>query len=116
MKNLKRSIIITVLVLLFIPVMGNAMTYCDQANEIAKGKDRRTITVKQDGSYKMLLNRGECTSEGLCVVAEMYGACGFITQFVDFNSDGKPDFIIEWQSIVDPTYGVFFTVCTTKNL
>ena len=92
------------------------MTYCDEANEVAQQTGRRSINTNKDGSYIKLLDRGQCSEEhNVCVINELYGPCGGITQIIDINRDGNYDYILEWQSIVDPTYGVFFTLRGIKH-
>lgn len=108
---MKQRIIFTILlsILLATPVFSQGITYCKQADEVSRGKERRSITVNKDGSYKMLLDKGEC-KDNTCVIDEIYSHCGFIKQLIDANGDGNCDYVIKWQSIVDPTYGVFFTI------
>ena len=110
MKRLIITLLLSLLLTIPFTSASNAkMTYCQIADEAARDTERRSITVNKDGSYKMLLDKGTC-KDGTCIIEEMYRDCGFIKQLIDANGDGKCDYVIEWQSIVDPTYGVFFTI------
>ena len=83
-------------------------TYCTTADEAAKEEERRSILLNPNGSFRILINKGQCSDSGLCVLYESFGPCGTIKQQVDRNNDGKCDQVLEWESIVDPEYGVFF--------
>ena len=93
-----------------IPDAAGGMSYCTQADEVAKSTDRRMIYPTEDGKdFQKLLDNKECDeSTNTCVLRESYGACGSITQFMDGKGNGMCDYVIEWKSIVDPQYGVFF--------
>jgi len=118
---MKKIIIGTILSILFIFSISFAsnhpkMTYCDKANKVAQQTDRRTININKDGSYIKLLDKGKCNDQkNACVLCESYGPCGRVSQFIDSNNDGTCDYVLEWKSIVDPTYGVFFTLLGIKN-
>lgn len=83
-------------------------TYCTAANEAAKKEERRSILINPNGSFRMLMQEGDCNSIGMCILYEFFGPCGTIKQQIDRNNDGKCDQVLEWQAIVDPQYGVFW--------
>lgn len=104
MKKLISCIIISIVVLLCITV--------------AYSGDRRTIRTYEDGNYEMLPNIGECNMGG-CVVSERYviqwDGIKWIHQFVDTDGDGECDRIRVWKPVVDPTFGIFYTIYSNKS-
>jgi hypothetical protein len=86
------------------------MTYCETADQAAKEKERKALLINPDGTFRKLADVGQCTETGVCVLWESYGPCGMIKQFVDLNNDGTCDQVLEWNSIVDPKFGVFWNL------
>lgn len=86
------------------------LTYCEQADAAAREEKRRSILINPDGTFRILVKKGECAPSGMCVLYESYGPCGMIRQLVDVNNDGMCDKVLEWKAIVDPEYGVFFNL------
>ena len=118
MKKIIIGTILSILLAISISFAGNhpKMTYCDEANKVAQQTGRRTINTNKDGSYIKLLDKGQCNEKkNVCVLYELYGPCGGVSQLIDLDKDGNCDYIVEWQSIVDPTYGVFFTLRGIKH-
>jgi len=110
---MKRILVCTLLSFLlaisaYIYTTQAGMSYCTEANKAALEKDRRLMRVDKDGKHLIMKNIGECYPNGSCVIQESYGPCGMIRQFLDHDNDGVCDIVVEWKSIVDPEYGVFF--------
>lgn len=81
----------------------------------ASGERRILGRQLEDGSYKELLNVGECEAVYGCVIDEKTTTGGYIHQFLDFNNDKVCDIIFTWKPIDDPTYGRFYTPYKTMR-
>ena len=85
---------------------------------VAYGGDRRTVRTHENGDYGMLPAIGECDT-GRCVITERYivqwDGLKWIHQFVDIDGDGKCDRIRVWKPIADPSFGIFYTIYSTKS-
>lgn len=109
---LKHLLTILLMLSLYVPFVEGGMSYCQQADEAARMTDRRMAYPNPNGDgYQIMLDVGECDAQSdSCVMKESYGPCGGIKQLIDSWNDGTCDYMIEWKSIVDPQYGVFFGI------
>lgn len=103
--NLEAVMIVCMIIIAIIAVVEH--TY---------GAEQRRILgwQKDDGSYHLVPNVGEC-KEGGCVINERTTNGGFLHQEVDFDGDNRCDIVVTWKPIVDPTYGTFYVVLETRN-
>lgn len=117
MVNFKVGYMKYLLTLLLVLFSANvfAGSYCDTAHKAGLEKERRMLVINNKGEYQLLLNKGECNENENCVVEEIVDFCGYIYQYIDRDNDTNCDFVLEWQPIIDPTYGVFYTLASFKR-
>jgi len=61
-----------------------------------------------------LLDSGEC-NENTCVIYEHTTQGGLLYQWHDTNDDNICDRIIVWKSLIDPTWGTYYSLHATKK-
>lgn len=80
--------------------------------------DRRSNTYANDGQWITIPDVGECNDAG-CVLKERsvktWDGHNIIHQWIDRDGDGACDVIMIFKPIVDPQYGLFYTLYQTKS-